>query len=73
MEPVWALGLMSGTSFDGVDAACLLTDGETVSGFGPGAEFPYAPGEMDAARAVLPPGVAVVSEGPLLGPKSRRR
>lgn len=52
MEPVWALGLMSGTSFDGVDAATLLTDGETVSGFGPGAEFAYAAGEMDAARAV---------------------
>lgn len=52
MDPVWALGLMSGTSFDGVDAACLLTDGETVAGFGPGAEFAYAPGEMDAVRTV---------------------
>jgi len=33
-KPVWALGLMSGTSMDGVDAALVLTDGETVSEFG---------------------------------------
>ena len=30
-----ALGLMSGTSMDGVDAAVLETDGETIAGFGP--------------------------------------
>ena len=30
-----ALGLMSGTSLDGVDAAVLETDGETIAGFGP--------------------------------------
>ncbi|MGF1502080.1 MAG: anhydro-N-acetylmuramic acid kinase [Paracoccaceae bacterium] len=28
--PVWALGLMSGTSMDGVDAALLLTDGARI-------------------------------------------
>ena len=33
--PVWALGAMSGTSLDGVDAAMILTDGETVFDFGP--------------------------------------
>ena len=30
-----ALGLMSGTSMDGVDAAVVETDGETIAGFGP--------------------------------------
>ncbi len=30
MEPILALGLMSGTSRDGIDAALLLTDGENV-------------------------------------------
>ena len=30
-----ALGLMSGTSMDGVDAAILDTDGETIAAFGP--------------------------------------
>jgi len=33
-EPVWALGLMSGTSLDGIDAALIKTDGEHVLGFG---------------------------------------
>ena len=36
-----ALGLMSGTSMDGVDAAILETDGERVTGFGPVASRPY--------------------------------
>jgi anhydro-N-acetylmuramic acid kinase len=36
-----ALGLMSGTSMDGVDAAVLETDGEAIGGFGPTAFAPY--------------------------------
>jgi len=33
--PIWALGAMSGTSLDGVDAAMVLTDGHSVLDFGP--------------------------------------
>jgi anhydro-N-acetylmuramic acid kinase len=38
-----ALGLMSGTSADGVDAALIVTDGEVVADFGPGLTLPYPP------------------------------
>ena len=44
-----ALGLMSGTSMDGVDAALVETDGETIGGFGPSVFVAYD----DAERAVL--------------------
>jgi len=40
-KPIWALGLMSGTSMDGVDAAMVLTDGETILEFGAGAEHAH--------------------------------
>lgn len=36
-----AIGLMSGTSLDGVDAAWLETDGERVGRFGPALTLPY--------------------------------
>jgi len=36
-----AMGLMSGTSMDGIDAAMLRTDGENRVEFGPTAFFPY--------------------------------
>ena len=49
--PVWALGTMSGTSLDGVDAAMLQTDGVRIFGFGPDAFRPYAPAERDLIRA----------------------
>jgi anhydro-N-acetylmuramic acid kinase len=48
-----ALGMMSGTSMDGVDAAVLETDGEEVAGFGPSAFVPYAAGEREILRAGL--------------------
>lgn len=41
MQPVMALGLMSGTSLDGVDAALIRTDGERVEAFGPWTSRPY--------------------------------
>ncbi len=53
-RPVWALGLMSGTSMDGVDAAMLLTDGEKIDGFGPTVFVDYDAryrDEMAAANA----------------------
>jgi anhydro-N-acetylmuramic acid kinase len=51
--PVWALGAMSGTSLDGVDAAMLLTDGLSVQGFGPSAFRPYSEAEQAVLRAAL--------------------
>ena len=35
------IGLMSGTSLDGVDAAWLTTDGEVIDAFGPALTLPY--------------------------------
>ncbi|WP_171099568.1 anhydro-N-acetylmuramic acid kinase [Ruegeria sp. HKCCD7255] len=46
---VAALGAMSGTSLDGVDAAVLQTDGHQIHGFGDTGYRPYS----DAERAVL--------------------
>ncbi len=51
--PVWALGAMSGTSLDGVDAAMILTDGERVLEFGETAYRPYSNVERDVLRAAL--------------------
>jgi anhydro-N-acetylmuramic acid kinase len=51
---IWrAIGLMSGTSLDGVDAALLHTDGETISGFGPAAYRPYTGEEQSLLRRAL--------------------
>lgn len=51
-QAIWALGMMSGTSLDGVDAALLQTDGVRILAFGPGAEAPYRDGEMAHVEAV---------------------
>jgi anhydro-N-acetylmuramic acid kinase len=42
-KPLAALGLMSGTSLDGIDVAFLVTDGENVVERGPSATYPYRP------------------------------
>lgn len=51
--PLWALGTMSGTSLDGVDAAMVLTDGERVLEFGETAYRPYSAAEREVIRAAL--------------------
>ena len=48
-----AIGLMSGTSLDGVDAALLETDGEMIARFGPGCETPFEPDERAVLKAAV--------------------
>lgn len=58
------LGLMSGTSLDGVDAAIIETDGERVLGFGPARTFPYAADERRALMAATEDALAAVPAAP---------
>lgn len=48
-----AIGLMSGTSLDGVDAAEIVTDGRDILGFGDGHYRPYSDAERAVLRAAL--------------------
>lgn len=50
---IWALGAMSGTSLDGVDAAMLLTDGERIEAFGATGYRPFDTGERAGLLAAL--------------------
>ncbi len=50
---VWALGTMSGTSLDGVDAALVKTDGARIEAFGRHAYRPYSDAERATIRAAL--------------------
>jgi anhydro-N-acetylmuramic acid kinase len=59
------VGLMSGTSLDGVDAAWLETDGERIGAFGPTLTLPYD----DRLRADLR---RILDAAPTLAPDDRR-
>jgi anhydro-N-acetylmuramic acid kinase len=56
---VRAIGLMSGTSLDGVDVALIETDGERVAGFGPTGYRPYSDGERALLRVALEQGAGL--------------
>lgn len=59
------IGLMSGTSLDGVDAALLESDGEEVVRPGPGLTLAYAPETRALLRAALDEARAVAEGAPV--------
>ncbi|MDE1906926.1 MAG: anhydro-N-acetylmuramic acid kinase [Rhodospirillales bacterium] len=61
-----AIGLMSGTSLDGVDAAWVQTDGETVSGFGQAATVLYEDSLRADLRRILDLAPALAADDPFL-------
>jgi len=48
-----AIGLMSGTSMDGIDAALITTDGERVQAYGEALSQPYPTAPRERLRAIL--------------------
>jgi anhydro-N-acetylmuramic acid kinase len=53
MSRVTAIGLMSGTSYDGVDVALIETDGEEIGQLGPTGYRPYSDQERDLVRRAI--------------------
>ena len=62
---VTALGLMSGTSLDGIDVALVTTDGEDVVQRGPSRTYPYQPDQQALLKE------AIAAAKPLTGRAER--
>jgi anhydro-N-acetylmuramic acid kinase len=60
------IGLMSGTSLDGVDAAWIDTDGERVTAFGPSVTIPYDDALRRDLRAILELAPTLAEDDPRL-------
>lgn len=60
------IGLMSGTSLDGVDAAHLETDGQTITAIGPALTVPYSAPLRAQLRALLDRAPTLASNTPEL-------
>ncbi len=59
MGVVRAIGLMSGTSLDGVDVALIETDGDRIAALGPTGYRPYSDEERALLRAALAQGASL--------------
>ncbi len=57
---------MSGTSLDGVDAAWVETDGETIGRLGPAITLPYEPALRRDLRALLDRAAEIAPDAPFL-------
>lgn len=66
------IGLMSGTSLDGVDAAWLETDGERVAALGPALTLPYDPPLRADLRALIDSAPTLDPADPQLADAVRR-
>ncbi len=66
------IGLMSGTSLDGVDAAWVETDGEVVARLGPTLTLPYEPALRRDLRALLDRAETIAEDDPFLQDCVRR-
>ena len=64
-EPLKAIGLMSGTSLDGVDAALLATDGEDYAVPGPTLGLRYDPDMRAMLRTALDDAQSVAAGAPV--------
>lgn len=65
MNPVWSIGLMTGTVLDGnIDIAALRTDGEVVAEFGPWALSPYPAETRELLAEALEAALRWGFEGP---------
>jgi anhydro-N-acetylmuramic acid kinase len=60
------IGLMSGTSLDGVDAAWIETDGECIAGFGPALTLPYDAALRADLRRLLDAAPRLAADDPWL-------
>jgi anhydro-N-acetylmuramic acid kinase len=48
-----AIGVISGTSMDGIDVSLVTSDGRDAVSFGAGASYPYRPGTKAALQALV--------------------
>lgn len=63
MAVLKAIGLMSGTSLDGVDVALIETDGEAAVHFGPTGYRPYSEAEQRLLRDALAEAASLTERG----------
>lgn len=66
------IGLMSGTSLDGVDAAWVETDGEAIGRIGPALTLAYDPALRQDLRRLLDLAPGLAPQDPFLGECVRR-